>query len=206
MIQRDIHPYGTLIRTLKTLQIGVDIDDVVTGWYKASHEECVAAGITNGVTPTTWKPYEEYGCEDQVWYDVLDAALKRGYMLDLEPLPGAREALDSLWWAGHSVHLITARGFFQNGDLIREHTRQWVSDLQLRHESLDFRKDKGRAAVELGLDYFIDDNVRNVQSVAAESSAVVYLLNQPWNADGDWPAERRVDSLEQFAEIILEAS
>ena len=75
------------------LRIGVDIDDVLTGWYARAHEISVDAGITNGKTPTSWAPFNEYGCTDQEWYDVLSVATLDGRLYSTEPYAGVVEAL-----------------------------------------------------------------------------------------------------------------
>jgi len=183
------------------MHIGVDIDDVVAEWYYGSHDACVQAGITNGVTPRTWTPYEEYGCKDQVWYDTLHKALLRGYLLDLPVVPGAVAALRRMKSRGHKIHLITARGYFQDGDLIREHTRLWLRKKAIPHDSLHFTQKKGAVAYNLGLDAFVDDHVRNTTAVSA-FGVPSYLVNRPWNENEDWPARYRVTGLKEFAEKI----
>lgn len=193
-------------------EVGIDIDDVLARWYHDSHDICVRAGITNGVTPTTWRPYEEYGCTDQVWYDTLHKALLDGYLLRMGVWEGAYPAVQRLWREGFGIHLITARGFFQDGDLIREHTKIWLDAEDFIYDSLTFTQDKGQAAKDLELDYFIDDQPRNVLSVVnARPHTRCYLVTRPWNAnivDPHLPARltpwKRVDSLTEFADIVIE--
>lgn len=185
-------------------EIGIDIDDVIARWYDDSHARCVQAGITNGVTPKTWRPYEEYGCTDQEWYDTLHKALLDGYLLEMGLWEGAHAALRDLWTEGFGVHLITARGFFQDGDLIREHTKIWLDAVGITYSSLTFARDKGEVAQDLALDYFIDDHVRNVDAVANAVNAKCYLVNRPWN-EGILPGVyRRIDSLRDFADIVIQ--
>jgi len=189
-------------RQVRKFEVGIDIDDVVAQWYDDSHARCVQAGITNGVTPKTWRPYEEYGCTDQEWYDVLNQALLDGYLLEMGACPGALDALRALWLGGHGIHFVTARGFFQQGDLIREHTKIWLDILGIAYDSLTFTQDKGEAAVDLALDVFIDDHIRNYDKVE-EAGVNAYLVDRPWNQPPDH--RRRVSGLDEFARRVLRA-
>lgn len=180
------------------LRIGVDIDDVLTGWYARAHEISLAAGITNGMTPTSWAPFNEYGCTDQEWYDVLSVATLDGRLYSTEPYAGVVEALQRLKDAGHTIHLVTARGFLAHGDLIRERTIQWLAAHQIPHDTLTFSKRKSVVRT----DYFIDDSEKNVKELAdLPDGPIVYLLDQPHNRHFYWP--RRIESFVGFADEIL---
>jgi hypothetical protein len=196
LLGSDLVPY-------RTFDIGVDIDDVLHPWYEGSHRLCEAAGITNGVTPSSWKPYVEYGVEDHVWYDVLTRATLEGGLYDLPPIPGSVEALRRLMFLGHRIHLITARGFLNNGDLIRQHTHDWVAEFAVPHHSLVFAKDKPAEALRLELDFFADDGVHNFEALCHEAPKVrTYLIDAPHNQDFSTPF--RLASLAEFAELIIE--
>lgn len=180
------------------LRIGVDIDDVLFPWYETAHTICEAAGITNGATPTTWSPHEQYGCTLDQWLEVLSDATVDGTLYGGAPYPGTVEALTRLRDAGHTVHLVTARGFLAHGDLIREQTIKWLADHAIPHDTLTFSK---RKAV-VRTDYFIDDSEKNVKELAdLHDGPIVYLLDQPHNRHFYWP--RRIYSFTEFADDIL---
>ena len=195
-----------LLASSKTFKLGIDIDDVLMPWYVAAHELCVAAGIGVGIDPCTWQPWEEYGVDREVWADILGKATIDGGLYDVPPFPGAVEALRRLLFAGHEIHLVTARGFMQHGELIREHTRRWIEQYAVPCDSLSFEKHKPDAVARLGLDYFLDDAVHNFQDIEQEClpGCQPYLLTAPYNKTFYPPF--RLDTVGQFADLILEAA
>jgi hypothetical protein len=178
------------------MRIGVDIDDVIFPWYEYAHELCVQARITNGVTPMSWSPFLEYGCTIQDWLDVLEVATMDGTLYSGEPYLGAIEALWRLRDAGHEVHLVTARGFFNFGELIREQTVSWLADWDVPHDSLTFTKDK----TSVPCDVFIDDSAPNVAALTA-AGVRTFMLTRPHNATD--PYELRVGHVAEFVDLIL---
>lgn len=179
-----------------TISVGIDIDDVLFPWYDKAHQACVAAGITNGVQPVTWSPFDEYGCGLQPWLDALEVVTLDRSLYTGDPFPGAVEAVRQLKDAGYYVHLITARGYFKHGELIRETTREWVADHRIPHDTLTFSKDK----TVLWTDFFVDDNVKNCRALQ-QAGTSAYLMRRPWNHDAvDLPS---VHSLGDFADIVI---
>lgn len=187
---------------MKKFKIGFDIDDVLLHTYPALHAVAEHEGLTNGVTPSTWYPYEEYGCTREEWLAALDKAAREGYLYrDIPPDEDALRAIRELYFDGHEIHLITARGFLGEAEIIAEHTEGWLLEYGVPHKSLSYSQTKGADANRLGLDYFLDDNVKNFWDVAA-SSATSYLLTRPWNQDENvW---HRVQSVREYADIIKE--
>lgn len=178
-------------------RIGVDIDDVLFPWSDTAHSLCESAGITNGASITCWEFWLDYGCEPQTVWDVLDAATMNGGLYDGAPYDGAAEALQSLVDAGHTVHLVTARGFLTNGPLIRQLTCAWLERWSIPHHSLTFAKDKRLVPV----DHFIDDSLANYDQLDG-AGVDVHLLNRPHNLI--LPCDRRrVDTLEQFVAQVI---
>src|SRR5690606_4981653 len=131
---------------------------------------------TNGITPSSWSPFNEYGCPAEQWYAVLAEATLTGDLYGGDPYPGVQDALQSLRDAGHTVHLVTARGFLQHGHLIREATVKWIAEHEIPHDTLTFSKRKAVVVT----DWFIDDSEKNVRELLA-AGVTTYLLSQPHN-------------------------
>lgn len=195
---------------MKSFDIGVDIDDVLHPWFLTAHSLCEAAGITNGVVPKTWRCAEEYGVDVEVWAKVLKQATEDGTLYGVPPIPGAVEAVRGLFWAGHRIHLITARGTaaWQSAEekaRIHGQTVEWIKEYAVPCDRLLFTHEKAKAARELKLDYFIDDAVHNFQYLeVAAPDTQTYLLTAPHNADFYTPF--RVESVDEFAEMVAEAA
>lgn len=178
-------------------RIGVDIDDVLMPWADTAHSLCEAAGVTNGASITCWEFWKDYGCEPQVIWDLLDHATVNGGLYDVDPYDGAAEALQRLQDAGHTVHLVTARGFLANGPLIRQLTCEWLDVHAIPHDTLTFSKDKRVVPV----DHFIDDSLRNYDQLDA-AGVDVHLLNRSHNQVQPCH-RRRVDSLQEFVDQVI---
>jgi hypothetical protein len=180
------------------MRIGIDIDDVLYPWYVTAHGICERAGITNGVTPSSWRAYEDYGCTDEAWYAALAAATLTGELYEAAPLEDAAVQLQRLRDAGHTVHLVTARGFMQHGDLIKAWTIRWILDHEVPHDSLTFSRDKTLVRT----DAFLDDAPHNYDELLAAGVAV-WLLHAPHNV-GQRRDRLCVASLREFVDIQLE--
>lgn len=192
-----------------TYDVGVDIDDVLHPWFLTAHGLCEVAGITNGVVPKTWKMADEYECDKDVWVAVLEQATLAGTLYGVAPIPGAVEALRRLMFAGHRIHLVTARatapwqGMEQQAEIMRQ-TRGWIEEYAVPNDSLTFCADKARVANLSSLDYFIDDGVHNFQDLEQRArDCVPYLMTAPHN--GDFYTPFRVDAMDDFADLVIEA-
>lgn len=178
-------------------RVGLDVDDVLYPWTWLAHEECSAAGITKGRRITQWAFHEDYGVSSKVVWDVLHRAYENGMLLNGEPIGDAEHQIQRLRKAGHTVHLITARGFEgPMAPLVREHTVKWLSKVALPHDTLTFSKDKRL----INVDWFLDDGIHNYDDMRPYTEA--FLLNVVHNqVEGD--GRRRVDSLKEFVDIVL---
>ena len=191
---------------MRAFKVGFDIDDVLFPWYARAHEACVEAGITNGVEPTTWRPYEEYGCSKEDWLEALDVVTLKGSLyIKHGPDEDAARALRSLLFDGHEIHLITARGFIGHSRLISQHTVRWLEQFAIPYKSLTFTRDKAGPINLKGVEWFLDDNVGNWQAVAQKTMAQSYLLDRPWNQDAA-AGSHRVKSVQEYVDIIKEAA
>lgn len=192
------------------LHIMGDIDDVFFPWADEVHRLCGLAGLHDGQAPwKTWHMWEDYGCSKEAWLDVIADATLDGLYENTSPYPGSVEAWNRLHWELHetvALHLVTARGFMDHAEDIRRWTPAWVEEYGIAHDTLSFAKDKAQGMVELlggghrVFDYALDDGVHNYE--ALDSAGVdVYLLTRPHNQN--FPAKRRVESIDEFVDIIL---
>lgn len=184
------------------VDIMVDIDDVLCPTIDEIHELARVAGLHKGEVGPAWKGWEVYGCEPDAYWDLwLTFAASGGY-LNTPPIPGSVEALRRLYWAGHRIHLVTARGFMANAEQIREWTPQWVETFAIPHHSLVFAKDKVAAQDTVGarFTYAIDDSPKNI-GMLRRDGIEAYLLSHHHNRDAQ--GLPRVESVGAFADLIL---
>lgn len=160
------------------MRVGVDIDDVLYPWFGLAHEACIRMGLAaiSSPLPSTWSPFDEYGCTADEWYFALAEATVSGRLYGGSPIPGAVLGLQRLRDAGHSVHLVTARGFLAHGELIKAQTVQWISDYAVPHDTLTFAKDKTLVRT----DVFADDAEHNLAALA-RAGVRTCLIDAPHN-------------------------
>jgi len=178
------------------LTVGIDIDDVLFPWYDLAHEASVAAGITNGVTPSSWAPFQDYGCTDQAWFDVLAGALHAG-MYEAPPIPGAVEAVRRIADAGHSIHIVTARGLLAHGLTIKAATVAWIETHDVPHDALHFAGDK----TTVRTDVFVDDHLKHTTALEAVGT-MTWLVDRVYNRTEAHP--RRISHISEFADALVD--
>lgn len=186
-------------------EIMVDIDEPLFPWARTIHEACRAAGLHDVPEWKTWHMWEDYGCEKEAWLDVVAGLTLDGMYLNTPPVEGAAAALRRIAWEGHRIHLVTARGFMENAEQIRTWTPEWLFEFGVPYNTLTFAQDKAQAMIDLDVrfDFAIDDGVHNYEKLDA-AGVPVYLLDQPHNRD--FPAARRVQSMNEFADIVIRES
>lgn len=179
--------------------VGLDIDDVLRPWYSRAHDICTEAGITAGITPRSWHPYREYGVTDQLWYDTLAVATLSGELYNAPPYDDTAEQVQRLKDAGHTVHMVTACGFLQHGALIKKDTVNWLEHWGIPYDTLTFSQDKRVVPT----DWFLDDSIKNYDSLAHGGKCRVYLQNRPHNEVSGYCHRRRVNTLAEFVDKVL---
>lgn len=183
------------------LNLMVDIDDVVFPLASKLHSVAQTLGLHDGTEPAlrVWHGHEQYGCTKERWHDVFEALHEEDWYLQAQPIPGAAETLRKLYYEGHRINLVTARGFMGRADDIRRWTAEWVEEFAIPHHTLTFARNKVRAQAKLGkFDAAIDDGTHNYRDLRA-AGVNASLLTLPHNADDDVPVDDRVDSVAEWA-------
>lgn len=187
-----------------TLDIMVDVDDVLVPWFETVVDTMTRLWGDPESPCVSWEMWSHWpGKTRDHWGEaVMTATQVDGLYTTVQPLPGAVEAINLLRWYGHRVHIVTARGFMENGDRIRAWTEEYLAEYGIGHDSLTFSKDKVAAQAELGVtfDWAIDDGVHNFEALA-EAEVNVWLHTAPHNREYD--TDFRINSLWDFAMKIL---
>lgn len=187
-----------------TLDIMVDVDDVVVPWFETVITACTrlwGEPETPCVSWEMWKHWPER-TRDHWGEAVMTATQVDGLYTTVDPLPGSVEAINRLRWYGHRVHIVTARGFMENGSKIREWTHDYLANFGIGHDTVTFAKNKVKAQRDLGVtfDYAIDDGLHNFEALL-EAGIDVRLCTAPHNVHVK--TDRRVESLWDFANKVL---
>lgn len=195
-------PRGARLRTTP-LDIMLDVDEVFMPLMDSIHKMAYDRGWHDNTDGPVWRGWEAYGCSEQAYWDLWsDFALSGGYT-NTPPYPGSVEAVRRLYWEGHTLHFVTARGFLANAEKIREWTPLWFEEFAIPYHTLTFSQDKVAAQAHLGVrfDRALDDSPKNFHALVNDG-VDAYLMHHHHNANV--LTDRRVYSVGQFVDTILE--
>lgn len=187
----------------------VDIDDVIFPTMSSIHALAHEKGLHDGTAKMAWSGWESYSlpngdpCPPEIYWDLWsEFAITDGY-INTPPIDDAVNALRWLYWEGHTIHLVTARGFMAHADDIRRWTKDWVEEYAIPHETLTFSQNKAAAQEDLGVrfDFAVDDSPKNVEGLRFHNVRA-YLLDHEHNESAEVPADWRTPSLWEWAYII----
>lgn len=180
--------------------IGFDSDGVLYRFTKAYHSWM---NLNNGmsldleVEAQTWDWFLDWQSVEQ-FKQAMDESVDAGYLFWQGELyePEIPSFIADLQAKGHSVHLVTHR-FSGKTKCAKAATEHFYDSVGIRFDSITYSRDK----TVVDVDVFIEDNVANYDALDA-AGVEVYLVNRPYNQEND--SRRRVDSVKQFIELILE--
>ena len=183
------------------LNLMVDIDEVIFPLGDTIHAIGHAEGLHDNSMPwSMWEAWHQYGCDAEAYWRLWDLFVERDGYRVTPPIPGRLEALRFLYWEGHTINLVTARGFMKHSEDIRRWTPEWLEEFGVPHHRLIFAKDKVAAQAEAGaFDLAIDDSPRNY-TMLENAGVNVWLQDHPHNRDFD--AEARVADLWEWTTVV----
>lgn len=184
---------------MKSLNLMVDIDDVLFPLIDSIHAIAVEEGLHDGSTGPEWAGWELYGCTEERYWDLWATfSIRKGY-LETPPIQRQVEALRHLYFEGHRINLVTARGFMANAKRIRRWTAEWIEEFAVPHHTLTFAKDKAATQAELGaFDLAIDDSPSNYTALE-EAGVNVWLQHHHHNRL--FEADARVNDLWEWVAV-----
>ena len=194
------------------MKIGIDVDDVCANFQKRF---VALLNQMYGRTPLGTQPIDWDWSNCNVTPEEMSAAWKaaanvKNLWSSLEPLPSFDAETQQLLRDViqlHDVFFVTNR-FPTPGASPMKQTKYWFYvNAFIQSPNVLIAKDKGPMASVLELDAFIDDRPKNCTDVlAARPTAKVYLCDSSHNQQFSDPRTPRVQDLNEFLKLILEAN
>ena len=180
------------------MRIGIDIDDTIS----KTNEKLIEVALEydrQRVKGKGFKDPDAYSFMEMFYWNVVDVdtflkTFRSGnYFLELDPVAGAVEYINKLYDEGNEIFFITRR---QNKLKMKMMTKKWLKKNGFKYNKIFFYiKDKGKFGSDLELDYFIDNDEKNVYD-ALEYGIKAYLMETKYNKDIE--DVDRVKSWEEF--------
>lgn len=189
---------------MKSLNLMVDIDEVIFPLGDTIHAIGYEEGLHDNSMPwSMWEAWHQYGCDEGAYWRLWDIFVERDGYRQTPPIERQVEALRHLYFEGHRINLVTARGFMAHAEEIRLWTPEWLEEYAVPHHTLTFSKNKPAEQAVLGAyDLAIDDSPKNYLALE-ESGVNVWLQrhahNTAFEADQDVAA---VDDLWEWAKVV----
>jgi len=183
-------------------EIGFDIDGVVADtmgtFIRIAREDFGIDHITRDQITTYWLE-DCLSLPEETVAAIVDRILEDPLGVGLQPLPGAREALETLAEQQGVLTFVTARPTRRPIEAWLEALLPGAQGPGLRVIATGLHAAKAGVLEELGLRYFLEDHLETCQSLWSRGiHAIVY--DQPWN-QGDTPF-RRVKSWEELLAMV----
>lgn len=176
------------------MRIGIDIDGVVYPWHYSMYRYFTEFKGYTGTQVQFWKDFSIIPNDTQNYYVSLPFLYS-----NTVPSKCVFEGLEMLATLGELFY-ITARG----PDDVKTVTRKFLKNYNLPFsENLIFEKDKATVCRMLGIEYFIDDQIKHL--IPMQGFVKTYLMSAPHNIDNR-DGFTVVNSLKEFYNEITRSN
>lgn len=163
-------------------RVGFDYDDVLVDFWQTALpilNEYFGTRVTRDMLNDYAKAPQFFGVD---FLEFTRAISKLRVLEQLQPIPGAAEAVQAFRDAGYEITVITSRGWHPKGYIM---TRHHMEEHRIAYDSLQIKCGGLTKAdyIEGQLDLYVDDLPQNLSDVLAAGKARnLALINQGWNA------------------------
>lgn len=188
-----------------SLVVQFDVDGVLADFTSAFREDARRIDPSVSLAHPTWDFSDiPMTVQTRVWTDIRKSST---WWYDLGALTtDLREGdrlVDLCCRDGVDVYFVTAR----EGNDAKHQTEDWLYDTYgMDVPTVLLAKDKGTAAVILGVDYAIEDKLENAVAISMVPGTASYLLDRPYNAAKyEYSKVTRVPTLTAFLDAVYAA-
>jgi hypothetical protein len=178
------------------MDIGYDWDGVISSFHSSVNKWLKMNGYDLKASQTNWDFWTEWGWSNAKFHKFWVDGVRAGVIFASRPYQGAVEGINSVYDAGHKVHIITHRGWKKHPGLAEELTAKIADDIGLKYHSLTFSADKTCVKTDM----MVDDKPENYEDLK-KAGTDAYLLSRPWNKHIQ--GVQRVRSAAEFSRIVL---
>lgn len=184
-----------------TLRIGWDLDGVLYNFGDSVRRylEFTGQGHIWKSGPTKeayWDFYKDWGWTSKQFVDFCNEGADAGFIFTGPARAGAAEAVNAVKSMGHTIHIVTDRGFGSCPSVSHANTTRWLREHGIPFDSLTFSADK----TVVKLDMMIEDKLENYDALVA-ADVYTFLINRAWNqVEGD--NRNRIDELSEYVQAI----
>ncbi len=159
------------------MRLGIDLDGCVANWVDGMRRHLVARGRPAHTLPepTIYAFWPEWGLTKDEFFAHWDDWMTGGGFVNLDPYPGAFEALGLLNAEGHTLHIVTARRRDRRGI---GQTIDWLERHGVPFKSLAFDSDKHYHPMDL----WVEDHTENALAISRAGGRPI-ILDQGWNQE-----------------------
>jgi 5'(3')-deoxyribonucleotidase len=182
-------------------RVGIDLDGVgyvfENSWIDAANAYLDLPEDLPYFKPQQWAWYLDLGFTLEEFLEVFAWGIDHGFIFTGPVSPGFAEMVKAIQMNGHSIHIVTDRSLGTPGNAQRA-TIAWLAQHGVPYDSITFSRDK----TVVKTDFFIEDKLENYDALR-EAGTACYLLNRPWNQPEGWDLRCRINSLDQFARLVI---
>jgi hypothetical protein len=191
-------PTVSVLRPVRTLDIGVDLDGVVYDFARALR---FYIHLTTGrpladmpIPVSRWEFYEDWGYTLAEFLALFNAGVNSGVIFSVgRPFEGVGDGLRTLLADGHRIRIVTDRAANGNPGVAEAATRRYLVEHDLRYTSLTLSPDK----TSVDTDVFIDDRDKNLWALRDHGTTIV-VRDHAYNRHVDAITGRRVPDFATF--------
>jgi hypothetical protein len=180
------------------MHVGYDYDGVISSFHAGVDKYLRLNGYEGLKASTTqWDFWKDWGWSNSKFHKFWVDGVRDGIIFATAPFPGAVDAINSVYDAGHKVHIITHRGWKKYPGLAEDLTAACLERDGIRYHSLTFTADK----TDVWTDMMVDDKPENYYDLI-KAGTDAYLLTRDWNKHIE--GAKRVRSVGEFSRKVLE--
>lgn len=186
------------------MRVGSDVDGCWDNFGEGVHEALRMRGLghlwKSGPTKKAiWNFFEEWGWSFAEFKELVDWGVDQGIIFSGHWREGGLEALGRILSMGHELIIITDRSWGSKPENSERNTIEAFARAGIEYDELHFTADKTIVPV----DVMVEDRLENYDALVAKGTPT-FLINRPWNEVPGGDARRRINSMQDYADIIEE--
>lgn len=156
----------------------------------------------SGPTPEPfWDFYKDWGWTGKEFVEMCNDGADAGFIFTGPAREGFVDAVKRVKSLGHTIVIITDRGFGTTKEVSQGHTRDWLAQHEIPYDELHFSADKTIAPTDM----FVEDKLENYDALVA-AGVHTFLINRAWNVVDGGDSRMRISDVTEYAEFVEEYS